>query len=338
MTAHSLHQDARLQRLEQASLWLQRMREPAADDRRVEDWLDWYQRDPLNKQAFDEISAIWDLGGRVDLDTPDQPQPMMVTQKPQTSRRMALAASVAGLGLALVAGGAWWADRTADSGRLGTSLSSPVGVNAVETLADGSVLDLGGGTRVTVEIGPQQRRLDLHEGELFVAVHPDPSRPFSVDAGKLTAIATGTAFNVLRTEARTVVTVVEGSVAAHYDNPSTTIPEMHLQPGQQLVYSHASHSAEVRQANPRDVIAWRSGMLHFQNEPLSEVAASLNRYASTPIVIEDPQVRAMSFLGTARTDHIDSWLEALPHALPVSVQRLADDRRLIGARPAITPD
>lgn len=336
MTVQFLHEDARLQRLEQASLWLQRMREPAADDRMVEDWLDWCQRDPLNKQAFDEIAAIWDLGGQVDLGATAETRP--VTAPPLRSRRMALAASVAGLGLALAVGGTWWVNRTAAPGGMSTHLSSPIGINAVETLADGSVLDLGGGTRVTVEIGPHQRRINLHEGELYVAVHPDVARPFSVDAGNLKAIATGTAFNVLRTEARTIVTVVEGSVAAHYDNQPATTPDMHLQPGQQLVYSHASHSAELRQANPRDVIAWRTGMLHFQNEPLSEVVASLNRYAATPIVIEDPQVRAMSFLGTARTDHIDGWLEALPHALPVSVKRLADKRRLIGARPATSPD
>lgn len=337
MTVQFLHEDARLQRLEQASLWLQRMREPAADDRMVEEWLDWCQRDPLNKQAFDEIAAVWDLGGRLDPAAAVETPPV-TAQKPLHSRRMALAASVAGLGLALVAGGSWWVNRTASGVGQSTHLSSPIGVNAVETLADGSVLDLGGGTRVTVEIGPHRRRINLHEGELYVAVHPDAARPFSVDAGKLKAIATGTAFNVLRTEARTIVTVVEGSVAAHYENQPASTPDMQLQPGQQLVYSHASHSAQLRQANPRDVIAWRTGMLHFQNEPLSEVVASLNRYAATPIVIEDPQVRAMSFLGTARTDHIDGWLEALPHALPVSITRLADARRLIGARPATSPD
>lgn len=338
MTAQPLYEDVRLQRLEQASLWLQRMRAPAADERAVEDWLDWCQRDPLNKQAFDEIASIWELSGGLGADTPvTGPQSQTAPDTPRSyPRRMALAASVAGLGLA-VAAGAWWVTRPAAITGLTADLSSPVGVNSVETLADGSVLELGGGTRVTVDIGPRQRRVDLHEGELFVAVQQDTSRPFSVDAGMLEVVATGTAFNVLRTAERTTVTVVEGSVAAHYEDQPATAPNMHLQPGQQLIYSHASHRVEVRQADPRDVIAWRSGMLHFHKEPLSEVIVSLNRYADTRIVIEDPRVRGLAFTGTARTDNIDGWLVALPHVFAVAVETTADGRRLIGARPA-APD
>ena len=53
--------DTRVQRMEQAALWLQRMHAGADDERVVESWLDWCQRDPLNQQAFDEIAAVLGL-------------------------------------------------------------------------------------------------------------------------------------------------------------------------------------------------------------------------------------------------------------------------------------
>src|SRR5690606_21085018 len=104
---------------------------------------------------------------------------------------------------------------------------------------------------------------------------------------RLAVTATGTAFNVQRSIDRTTVTVVEGSVSAHYEGAGTGLPDVALQAGQQLVFTHATHSVRVREADTADAIAWRTGLLHFRSEPLSEVIATVNRYADRPIVIED---------------------------------------------------
>ncbi len=324
--------DARLQRLEQASLWVQRIRTSGQDERILEAWLEWCQSDPLNQQAFDDIAAIWETSGQLSA----EPRPAGVVTRTMYRRR-ALVASLAGLGLAGIAA-TWWKLRPAPDEVLTSEFSSPVGVNSVKTLADGSVLELGAGTRVTVALGRHERRVDLHEGELFVAVHHDTSRPFSVDAGRLEVLATGTAFNVLRTAERTTVTVAEGSVAAFHEGRADAAPNVRLQTGQQLVYSQASHTVAVRQADPRNAIAWRSGTLNFQNEPLSEVITTINRYAARKTVIEDPGVQELSFTGTARTDQIDGWLRALPHAFPVAIVELADGRRLIRPQPHALSD
>jgi transmembrane sensor len=105
-----------------------------------------------------------------------------------------------------------------------------------------------------------------------------------------------------------------------------------LQAGQQLAYLHATHRVVVRETDPLAATAWRSGTLHFQNQPLSEVIATLNRYAARRLVIEDPQVGALSFTGTARTDRISGWLQGLAVAFPVTVNELADGRQLLVAR------
>lgn len=333
MTSQIGFEDARLQRMEQATLWLQRMCTAGPDERVVEAWLDWCQRDPLNQQAFDEMAAIWEDSGQVDPDS------FQAVSAPGAllSRRRALAASLAGLGVAAAAG-AWWLTQAPQEKVLASELSSPIGVNSVKRLADGSVLELGGGTRVTVRIGTSARRVELHEGELFVTVHHDASRPFTVEAGRLEVLATGTAFNVLRTPGRTTVTVAEGSVDAFYGDQDAEAPNVRLQSSQQLVYAHATHSVAVREADPRDATAWRSGTLYFENEPLSEVIDRINRYAARKIVIEDPEVGAFAFTGTAGTDRIQGWLQALPQIFPVTVVGPAGGNQRIALRPDMRSD
>ncbi|MDQ2640192.1 MAG: FecR domain-containing protein [Pseudomonadota bacterium] len=335
--------DARLQRMEQAALWLQRIHAAADDEQVLEAWLDWCQRDPMNQQAFDELAVVWELGGAVGADAPASDAETVRAAASGNearggwTRRGALAASLAALVASGVAG-LWWANRHSAQEVAGIDFSSPTGVNSVQRLPDGSVLELGGGTHVTVLMDERRRRVQLHEGEVYVAVKKDAGRPFSVQAGRLEAIATGTAFNVLRTEGRVTVTVAEGSVEAHYDQNISSMPRNRLQPHQQLVYWHGSHNVDVRNVDPQLAIAWRKGQLHYEGESLSEVIATVNRYAPRPIVIEDKRVAALGYSGTVNVDNIRGFLNGLQHSFHVAVVQLPDGRQRIDARPGIATD
>jgi transmembrane sensor len=310
MTAPPLFEDEHLQRMEQATLWLQRMHAATDDERVVEDWLEWCQRDPLNQQAFDEVAAIWELSGKL------QAPPVTSAALPmRRSRRHWLAAALAGVAVAGVA--AWWMVQQPRE-LLVNDYSSPIGRNSTLKLADGSVLELGGGTRVTVSIDQHARRVELHAGELYVSVHHEPARPFTVSVGKLQVVATGTAFNVLRSTEHTTVTVAEGSVKALLEDQDNTAPNMHVQTGQQLVYSQLSNNFAMRQADPLKATAWRSGWLHFENEPLGEVVETINRY-SAKRVAEDARVRTLIVNGNAEIKRLETWILALPHLMQVTV-------------------
>lgn len=322
----------RLQRMDEAARWLQRLH-LATDEGALDEWLGWCQRDARNQKAFDELVEIWEVSGGLHDETPVTVAAVtpLRTAPSRPARRFALAASLAGLGLAVVAGGALWKSRVQPDQVAIQQFASPVGLNSTHTLQDGSVLELGAGSSVTASFSAHARRLELHEGELFVAVEKDTSRPFSVEAGRLEVVATGTSFNVLRTDERTTVTVAEGSVDALYEGQGAQVPNVSLQTNQQLVYSHGSGRVVVREANPEEALAWRSGTLRFQNEPLSEVIAKVGRYTAVPIQIDDAQVAALLFTGTARADHIDGWLRGLPHVFPVTVQ-LTDGRYRIALK------
>jgi transmembrane sensor len=248
---------------------------------------------------------------------------------------MALAASLAGLAAAGTAGW-WWSTVPRDAASATQRYASPIGINSTHELADGSLLELGGGTRVTVAMAANERRVTLHDGELYVTVRSDSARPFVVDTGRLEVVATGTAFNVRRTARRTTVTVAEGSVAARYEDGAS--PIVQLPPDQQLVYSHDAHTVELREARSEEIIGWRSGQLAFRHDPLAEIAATLNRYTTRTIVIEDARVAAWTFSGGAHIDDTDGLLEAIRVGLPVEIREIAGGRRLIASRPDRSTD
>ncbi len=328
MSAPDLLDDAALLRMEQAAQWLQQLHSDGCDERTLESWMEWCQLDARNQQAFDELASVWELSGSLTL--AQKPKQRRI---PALGRRQALAATVAGLAV-LAGAGAWWVQRPDAAAEQRFRFASPVGGHRVETLPDGSIIELGGNTSVAVRYAGSARDVELQGGELYVTVQPDASRPFAVRSGTLTTVATGTAFNVQRAPDRTVVTVAEGSVEAGYgprgSNASTSA--VRLQQGQQLVYSESSRSLAVRWTDPAAAMAWREGTLRFVNEPLSQVIVNLNRYSSHQIVIENAQIAALTFTGTARTDRIDNWLQALPAVFPVTIVELPDGRRLIRAR------
>ncbi|QHL90470.1 hypothetical protein GVO57_06010 [Sphingomonas changnyeongensis] len=77
------------------------------------------------------------------------------------------------------------------------------------TLADGSRVDLNGGTRIALDRGnPRFARLERGEA-LFTIVH-DEARPFEVHAGDAVLRDLGTVFDVVREPDRLRVAVAEG--------------------------------------------------------------------------------------------------------------------------------
>src|SRR6202020_2602328 len=87
-----------------------------------------------------------------------------------------------------------------------------IGENRRVTLADGSVISLGGNTRIEVALSEKVRAIELTRGEALFKVAKDSARPFKVRAGDATIIAVGTEFNVERDSDRDVVSVTEGQV------------------------------------------------------------------------------------------------------------------------------
>jgi transmembrane sensor len=194
------------------------------------------------------------------------------------------------------------------------------------TLPDGSLMDLGARTTVAVDFRSNERRLQLSPGEAYFKVQPDKKRPFVVHAGLLDVTAVGTAFDVKHEPSRVTVTVQEGMVVVQPADGGRHVASeatWRVGRGYQFVYSGHDATAALSSVDTSAVIAWRDGRLEYVNTPLASVLADVNRYAEHPVQLVDPSVGRLTLTGTVFTDSIDGWLQTLPGALPVRIDRTA---------------
>jgi len=64
-------------------------------------------------------------------------------------------------------------------------------------------------------------------------------------------------------------------------------------------------------ASSENAIAWRVGLLNFDDETLAEAAAVMNRYSQYQIVIHDPAVASMKVSGQFRSGDVQRFAATL---------------------------
>jgi transmembrane sensor len=173
------------------------------------------------------------------------------------------------------------------------------------TLEDGSVVELNSHSRLRTHFQKELRAIELLEGEAIFRVSKDPQRPFRVRTGATDIVAIGTAFNVKASDARTVVTVLEGRVRVNRREAAElsavrsaqAVREFELAVGDQLILSKAQPAIRVSLRDTEKVTSWTERRLIFEDTPLSAVAAEFARYSSHAIRIEDTDVGARKITG-----------------------------------------
>jgi transmembrane sensor len=265
---------------EAAATWVVRLQSDSLGEDEAVAFDAWLTASARNARAYDEALEAWlsvdahALKIREALTTP-------AVRRPPFGRR-----AVFGIGLAAAAG-------LAVAVLAPILMSDPVqtfatgkGEHRTVRLADGSKIDLDGGTRLSVKLGRGERRVDLAQGEAIFDVAADSARPFYVAAGDRTVRVVGTQFDVRRLDGSVSVTVARGVVEVRPTGPAPG-RAFRLHPGQRLDHRDGAPETRVVAAQPDDIFAWRSGRLVYRDQPLKEVVADLNQNFARPIVLED---------------------------------------------------
>jgi ferric-dicitrate binding protein FerR (iron transport regulator) len=159
------------------------------------------------------------------------------------------------------------------------SLVVPRGRRTTVLLPDGTKVWVGPGTtlRFPSRFAAGERVIEA-EGEIYVEVARDTSRPFRVETSRLGVRATGTRFNVSAhaDEEEHSVVLAGGSVSVTVGERSVT-----LSPGQRLV--SRGESLEIEEVDARDYTSWKDGLLSFRDETTREVLQRLGRYYNVSI-------------------------------------------------------
>ena len=187
-------------------------------------------------------------------------------------------------------------------------------------LADGSTVDLNAGTRLSVTLGRDGRRVSLERGQAVFDVAHDARRPFVIAAGDRTVRVVGTQFDVRRRDGRLSVTVARGAVEV-WPAEGSVGRAYRLRPGQRLDHDEGATEARVAAAEPAEVLGWRTGRLVYRQQPLAEVISDLNQQFPTPIVIADPDLAAVPVSGVLILDDQAAVIRRLALLVPIRAVR-----------------
>lgn len=168
-----------------------------------------------------------------------------------------------------------------------------------EQLPDGSQLDLDADSAVLGRFGSVGRQVQLQKGRALFSVKADKSRTFVVEAGGRSIIAVGTRFDVNLVDGGLIVTLLEGHVII--ESMQSGGAPLVLDPGQQFVERGGRAVVRFLGADAEDAISWRSGIVQFNGQPLSEAVEIMNRYSLEQFVIKDPALASLPVTGRFRT-------------------------------------
>ncbi|MCR5879384.1 FecR domain-containing protein [Phenylobacterium sp. J367] len=298
-----------------AADWLVRLQ---ADDLSEDDALAfdaWLEASPDHARAFDETLGVWtELGGSADeVETALRSERRV---RPAPTRRFYLAAGA----MAAAAAAAVIVIPALTPAPAPIGYETARGERESVTLADGSRIDLNAGTRMTVALSRNERRVELAHGQAVFDVAPDAGRPFVIAAGDRTVQVVGTQFDVRRRDGKLSVTVARGVVEVRPADGAQG-QAFRLRPGQRLDHVEGASAAKVTAAAPDEVLGWRAGRLVYRDRPLAEVVADLNDQFATPIRIADPRLAETPVSGVLVLDDQDAVIRRLALLAPLAAER-----------------
>ena len=321
-----------------AADWLLRLQGKDLSIEETLAWQAWLSESPENSHAFARLAEV----SQVLRLMPTLPMPSAeelardrydatVPLQDWRPRRMrlpwitfAVAALAAGIAFAVL----FWKSPAPDT------FSTAVGETLNVTLSEGSIIALGGDTRIEVELSKRTRCIELKKGEALFTVAKDAGRPFKVRVGDATIVAVGTAFNVQRDSDRAVVSVTEGRVlvepTAHLlpvavlQTFAPKLRTVRLDAGQQTITGRAGIEEPTQVEDPAAATSWQSGRLAFRLQPLRYVLEDVNRYATKPIVLESEALGTLEITGTVERENIAGWIGSLERAFDLQATEEAD--------------
>ncbi|PTS90578.1 hypothetical protein DBR17_01260 [Sphingomonas sp. HMWF008] len=291
----------------EAAHWFARLRGPDAEHGRAA-FEKWLAQAREHRIAYNHAAEIFAMGKL--LAEPDEPAPVL----PPPRRRRVAAAALSCMAACALAIGGWMATHPSSSppdrreAVAGTTdhrtISTIGGIAEAVRLADGSIISLGEGAVLTIDIADRRRGFRLLQGQArFEVAHEH--RPFIVLAGGGSVTARGTIFEVALAKSGNVeVRLLRGAVDVALPrlsvNARPTIRK--LAAGQRITFV-AQPDVPATLAPPADATAAPSAVVRdFGAIPVSELVAIANQGAVRPIRLDDSSILARRVSGRFRVD------------------------------------
>jgi transmembrane sensor len=310
---------------DQAALWAARLEGgslSAADRAALDAWLAENPAHRARLSHYCQFSADLEiqLPALVEMGAVKMPERAKPARSSRTFARISLFTAAAAAIFVL----GFWLARPRDAFE---NFAAPPGQRQAFTLADGSRVELDAHTTLQFANRGSERRAKLSGGEAFFVVSKNKARPFIVETPAGSVRVTGTSFDVRAAASALDVTVVEGSVQVNPGettgaHESTTVG---LEANDRL---SANASGVVVQhkltAEALDeLLAWRQGIVYFNDEPLGSALARFSHYQGRKIEVS-PAAAMLRVGGRHSLDDLESFLSGLEEPLGIRVDQTPD--------------
>lgn len=294
----------------EAAAWVARLQDPGRDARTARTLRAWLDEAPAHPAAFGEARALWDAveeAGRLYHHT-------------RRRRQATACAAVFAIVLCAITLGVWRQDAPE-----AVLYQTGIGEQRFTILEDGSQVTLNTNSQLSVHFTGRTREITLLQGEAMFDIAHDSAKPFIVHVDSREVRALGTSFVVYKTVDSFAVTLFEGkvSVGPHLEEgqaPASHPDTVVLEPGQQ--WNLKQHS--VQQLTPLQLESasqWRRQELLFNDTPLPEAIAEMNRYIDNPLVIDSRGIEGRRVSGVFRIGDTESFVTTLKALYGVDITR-----------------
>lgn len=164
------------------------------------------------------------------------------------------------------------------------------------TLSDGTVVSLNADSAIAVQYSGKRRDVRLLRGEAFFIVADNDPRPFSVQAGGMTVVDLGTAFNLNLGSTTLDVAVHSGVVEVHYEGGPGPVGTR-LTTGDRLVVDRATGQTTRDVVSTSSMGAWRNGSIIVRGATIAQVIDQVRRHYRGVVLVMDDRFAARKITG-----------------------------------------
>ncbi len=186
--------------------------------------------------------------------------------------------------------------------------NNPKGQKLTTYLPDGSkvVLNSLSSIKYKEQFTGKERVIEL-EGEAFIKVEKDATKPFKVISNGVTITALGTSFNVnSKNDNYVEIALVEGRVSVENAFSKSII----LDPGKSAIINREGE-LKVQEFNYLDKAGWKDGILVFKNSSFSEVVKKLEDWYGVEIKVVVGSMNQIQYTSNFKNESLGEILEGI---------------------------